>query len=1298
MNRTRHVIVLSAAMATVAWAAACGDGGTEPSAPPPDPPRPTTVTVTPATAELTALGETVQLRAEVRDQNGQAMAGASVTWASGSAAVATVSAAGLVAAAGNGTATITASAGGASGTATVTVAQTVSAVAIAPAADSLVAGDTLRLAAEATDANGHAVAEAEFVWASGDTAVAVVDATGLVTGVWVGEVEITATASGLVGRATLVVVAPAPTTVAVTPDTVGLVALGDTVGLAAEVRDQLGRVMERESAAWVSGDTLVATVDSTGLVTAAANGAATITAMAGAASGTAVVTVMQSVASVEVSPSADTIAPGDTLRLTAKATDANGHVVAGAEFTWASGDTAVTVVDATGLVRGIREGTATITVIADGVSGTATVTVSVGSRVTLDSGEGSAPEGGVVTLGLTVDPVPDSAINVRYTLGADGDPGTSDANRSDYTDGGGGAVEISAGAIAAVIEIAINDDDEIESARELFTVTLDTPGSDAGYGLGVLASAVVTIEEGVCDRTPQVGDEIVQQAGVGGCVQVEDRHLASIHGLDLCFPKEEWLGCEREDILITELREGDFLGLSGLEWLNLTGNGLTALPEGIFSGSSSLFDISLFHNRLAELPADIFAGLSRLHVLALGLNDLTALPEGVFSDLISLEWLGLESNDLTALPAGVFSGLASLNRLNLNWNPGSPFPLTAQVTRTDSGNPMSPGPATLGFSVTEGAPFAMTIPLSARGGTLSTGSVSFAAGATGGTGATLTPDGSGEGVSVALGPIPTVCEDLGSNTEGPKCSGLEIVAGDPLVVANPETVALSVPAVHLTQASQDLSGGVPLIAGREALLRVFPTADERYIVGHEGRATLFVRGREVHSASLKPPASGIPVDVEEGRLVHSFNARIPGHVLEPGLEVVVELDPDGALPLKEGSSSRFPASGRLALDVREVPPMNLTIVPVLYHTEARQETNRMVEDITRDMAGSDSYGVIGAARGMLPIGDLNVRLREPHYTFADTSETDGGRILDEIYVLRHLEAVGDEYYHGIFYLPHATSWGFLGLAAGPYTAISGFHPYELPLYRTFAHELGHNLSLWHAWCGVPKDHPGYFPYPDGSIGAWGHRFIVDNDTGFGQLLDPAIYVDVMDRDACPNWRDSPRVWLSDHSFTKTLDYRLDLASAQARAARSGAAQETLLLWGGVHEGNLRLEPAFAHDARLKLPEVPGPYRLEGLDAEGRRLFSLSFTPDALDHGGGSFLFAIPFEPAWTEDLDRITLTGPEGSTTLDRDTGGRAALIIDRASGRVRAIARDWSVGNASSAAAMVSDAQVEVIRGLPRR
>ncbi len=946
--------------------------------------------------------------------------------------------------------------------------------------------------------------------------------------------------------------------------------------------------------------------------------------------------------------------------------------------------------------------------------------VVAGPRVTLVTGARSAPEGGVATLGLTVDPAPESAISVRYTLGTDGDPVTADADGSDYTDGGGGAVEIAAGASSAAIEIAINDDDEIESAREVFTVTLDTPGSDAGYGLGVVASASVTIEEGVCDRTPQVGDEIVQQAGVGDCAEVEDRHLASIQVLALCLPKYEWMECAREDDPITALREGDFLGLSGLTELDLSANELTELPAGVFSGLSNLVNLPLFDNRLTELPAGafsglsslwnigldrnrltelptgIFSGLSRLNILDLHGNDLTALPEGVFSDLVSLRFLGLGANGLTVLPAGVFSGLASLRELNLADNPGSPFTLTVEVARTDGGDPTSPGPATLGFSVAEGAPFAMTIPLAARGGTLSSPSASFAAGATVGTEATLTFDGSGTGVSVALGPVPTVCEDPESNAEGPKCSGLEIVAGGPLVVANPETVALSVPAAHLTQASQDLSGGIPLIAGREGLLRVFATADERYIVGHEGQATFFVRGQEVYSASLEPPASGIPIDVAEGRLDQSFNARIPGHVPQPGLEMVVELDPDGVLPLKPESRSRFPASGRLALDVRELPPLNLTIVPVLYRTEARRETNPVVEAVTRDMAGTDSYGTIGRVRGMLPIGDLNVRLRKPYYTYADTMVGGDQHLFDEIALLRHLEAGADEYYHGVFHSSHGAGWVGLGRGAQPgYTAISGVGGSH-ELYFVVAHELGHNLSLPHARCDVPPDHPAFFPYPDGSIGAWGHRFIASDDTGFGRLLSPEIHSDLMEVEECPNWR-FRQPWISDHNFTKALEFRLDLASAPALFAQR-ATQETLLLCGGVQDRELRLEPAFAHDARLKLPEASGPYRLEGLDAEGRRLFSFSFTPDAVAHGGGSFLFAIPFEPAWTEDLDRITLTGPEGSTTLDRETGGRAALIIDRASGLVRTIARDWSDGGVAHPAAKQASAQVKIIRGLPRR
>ena len=613
---------------------------------------------------------------------------------------------------------------------------------------------------------------------------------------------------------------------------------------------------------------------------------------------------------------------------------------------------------------------------------------------------------------------------------------------------------------------------------------------------------------------------------------------------------------------------------------------------------------------------------------------------------------------------------------------------------------MSPGPAILEVRLAEGAPFAMTIPLSARGGTLSTSSVSLAAGATVSTGATLTPGGAGA-VSVTSGPAPIVCEnpDLGElNTDLPKCWGVDIVVGGSLVVANPSSIALSVPAAHLTQAAQDLNGGVPLIAGRQALLRAFPTADDYYIIpGHEGQATFFVRGQEVYRASLEPPASSIPIEVGEGHLGQSYNARIPGHVLEPGLEVVVELDPDGALPLQPGSRTRFPASGRLALDVRDVPTMQLTIVPVLYDSEANRTTNPEVEDFARDLATTDSRGEFRYTRDILPIGDLNLRLREPYHTHADTyagaTERLGAtQILDELSMLRHLEAGEDEYYHGIFADPDTERLEPDPKCDGCWGSRS-FRPGHVAVTRagsstTFAHELGHNLSLLHAPCDDPSNVDPDFPYAAAPIGVWGHRFIHGEERGFGRLFDPEGYRDLMSY--C-----RPR-WISDYNFTKALMFRL--ASSPAAFLQTLVASETttLLLWGGIQDADLRLEPAFVHDARVKLPEASGPYQITGSDAEGRRLFSLSFTPDELDHGGSSFLFAIPFEPAWTQDLDRIALTGPEGSTTLDRDIGGQAALILDRASGRVRTIARDWSDG--ALPAAMPANAQVEIVRGLPRR
>lgn len=222
-NRTpprQHILAVGGLCAASIYA--CGDGGTEPPPTGSDPLRPATVGVAPATVPLTALGATEQLTAEVRDQNGKLMAGAAVSWSSSAAAVATVSASGLVTAATNGTATITATAGSASGSAAATVAQEVSTVAVSTTTDTVVLGDTLRLAAEAYDENGYPVPGAEFAWASTDTLVAVVDDEGHVTSIGRGETAITAAAAEVTGQVGLTVVAPdgvvLPGTVWVSPE------------------------------------------------------------------------------------------------------------------------------------------------------------------------------------------------------------------------------------------------------------------------------------------------------------------------------------------------------------------------------------------------------------------------------------------------------------------------------------------------------------------------------------------------------------------------------------------------------------------------------------------------------------------------------------------------------------------------------------------------------------------------------------------------------------------------------------------------------------------------------------------------------------------------------------------------------------------------------------------------------------------------------------------------------------------------------------------------------------------------
>ena len=72
---------------------------------------------------------------------------------------------------------------------------------------------------------------------------------------------------------------------------------------------------------------------------------------------------------------------GDTVTLTAQASDASGNTVSGKTFTWASSNAEVATVSSTGLVTAVSNGSVTITATTNGVSGMATVVVGVDSVI-----------------------------------------------------------------------------------------------------------------------------------------------------------------------------------------------------------------------------------------------------------------------------------------------------------------------------------------------------------------------------------------------------------------------------------------------------------------------------------------------------------------------------------------------------------------------------------------------------------------------------------------------------------------------------------------------------------------------------------------------------------------------------------------------------------------------------------------------------------------------------------------------------------------------------------------------------
>lgn len=266
----------------------------------------------------------------------------------------------------------------------------VAAIQLTPSQRAIVVGEKASFAIVLRDAVGVALDPAAFrvEWSTSSASTATVASTGSATaevlGVGAGNATVSVSAGGRssTGQVT-VTAAPTPAipvaSVAVTPGS-GTVNVTKVLQLSAVAKSAAGAALPDRSIAWSSSNSAVAAVSSGGLVSGVAPGSATISATSEGKTGTSTIAVAaMPVSTVTVTPASPTIAQGTTAQLTATARDADGNMLTGRAFSWATSASGVATVTSSGVVTGVSGGSATISATSEGRSGTVVVTVTVTS-------------------------------------------------------------------------------------------------------------------------------------------------------------------------------------------------------------------------------------------------------------------------------------------------------------------------------------------------------------------------------------------------------------------------------------------------------------------------------------------------------------------------------------------------------------------------------------------------------------------------------------------------------------------------------------------------------------------------------------------------------------------------------------------------------------------------------------------------------------------------------------------------------------------------------------------------------
>ncbi|WP_156338500.1 hypothetical protein [Chondromyces crocatus] len=328
------------------------------------------------------------------------------------------------------------------------------------------------------------------------------------------------------------------------------------------------------------------------------------------------------------------------------------------------------------------------------------------------------------------------------------------------------------------------------------------------------------------------------------------------------------------------------------------------------------------------------------------------------------------------------------------------------------------------------------------------------------------------------------------------------------------------------------SSTIPIVFGRDAVLRVFYDVDANYNGGPitarlhlDGVTTLEVVTDRLFPTSIEPNLSS------------TINFNLTADLVLGAISYRVELLQRPSESPLDNPAAKYPTAGFDTVPVAATPALlRIDIVPISYGADG---SNRVPDLSPAQLRRYQDYFY-----AMYPATSVDVVAQQPMaWNLAIGANGSGwDQVLDALASYRTQQGPDpNTYYYGVF-MPSPTKDQFcgggcvagLGFVAAPQdsyarAAIGLGYPEDNMDTETAVHEIGHTHGRNHSPCGGAGGPDPSFPYSDGGIGSWGYNILTR------QLYDPTVFTDLMGY-CVP-------IWISDYTFRGLFQRMQQLGSA-----------------------------------------------------------------------------------------------------------------------------------------------------------